>query len=114
MTNKSFVEDMMTLATGALSQLAESRHEVKAQMRGRAGSVARSLDLVTREEFDAAFAMMAKARNSQEDIIARLIRIESHLGIGAKTAKKAPASAAKTKKTRLPSVKTKTLATRKK
>ena len=79
MPNKSFVEDMVSLASGALTNLAESRHELKAQARTKAGAVARGLDLVTRDEFDAAFAMLAKARNAQEDLAARLSRIEARL-----------------------------------
>ena len=78
MTNKTFLEDMLSLGTGALSHLVEARHELKAQARGKAGSLARKLDLVSREEFDAAFAMLAKARDAQEDLSARLHEIEVH------------------------------------
>ena len=99
MPNKSFAEDMMTLAGGVLNNLIESRHELKAQARARAGSMARGLDLVTREEFDAAFAMLAKARDMQEDLAARLNRIEAQLGLSS------AAKPVKTKKKNLPSVK---------
>ena len=102
MPNKSFVEDMLTLGTGVLSNLAEARHELKAQARQRAGSVARGLDLVSREEFDAAFAMLAKARNAQEELATRLSRIEQHLGLSSGK------NAVKNKKANLPFVKTKT------
>lgn len=105
MPNKNFVEDMLTLGSGVLNNLAEARHELKAQARQRVGSVARELDLVSREEFDAAFAMLAKARDMQEDLAARLSQIESHLNLssGKKPAKKM----VKTGKKNLPSVKTK-------
>jgi len=108
MPNKSFTEDMLTLGSGLLSNLVEARHEIKAQAKQRAGSVARGLDLVTREDFDAAFAMLAKARNIQEDILTRLKRIETHLNLssGKKTVK--------IKKKNLPSVKTKKAARAKK
>lgn len=102
MPNKNFVEDMLTLGSGVLSNLSEARHELKAQARQRAGSLARELDLVTREEFDAAFAMLAKARDSQEELSARLARIEAHLKLPAGGKKKV-----KAKKPNLPSVKTK-------
>jgi len=101
MPNKSFVEDMLTLGTGVLSNLAEARHELKAQAKQRAGTVARGLDLVSREEFDVAFAMVAKARDRQEELAARLARIEKHLNL---SSGKKPV---KTKKINLPSVKTK-------
>ncbi len=106
MPNKSFVEDMVSLASGAFSNLAESRHELKAQARTKASAVARGLDLVTRDEFDAAFAMLAKARGAQEDLATRLSRIEGHLGLS-KNAKSSVKKAVKTKKGNLPSVKTK-------
>ena len=98
---KNFVEDMLTLGTGVLSNLADARHELKAQVKQRAESVAHAIDLVSREEFDAAFAMLAKARSLQESLAARLSRIESHLKLS--SAKKT----VKTKKRSLPSVKTK-------
>ncbi|MDR3449060.1 MAG: accessory factor UbiK family protein [Alphaproteobacteria bacterium] len=101
MPNKSFVEDMITLGSGVLSNLADARHEIKAQAKQRASSLVRDLDLVTREEFDAAFAMLAKARGAQEDIAARLARIEKHLNLSSVK------STIKNKKPSLPSVKTK-------
>ena len=106
MPNKTFLEDMLTLGTGVLSNLAEARHELKSQARQRAGSVARKLDLVSREEFDAAFAMLAKARNAQEDLAARLSRLETHLNLPS-ASKKRTKNTVKTKKINLPSVKTK-------
>jgi BMFP domain-containing protein YqiC len=105
---KNFVEDMLNLGTGVLSNLAEARHELKAQARQRAGVVARAIDLVSREEFDAAFAMLAKARNMQEDLAARLARIEAHLKLSSSK------STVKTKNESLPSVKTKKAKARKK
>jgi BMFP domain-containing protein YqiC len=105
---KNFVEDMMTLGSGMLGNLAEARHELKAQARQRAETLVRSLDLVTRDEFDAAFAMVSKARNVQEEIIVRLSRIEAQLNM---SSVKTPV---KNKKTNLPSVKTKKKARAKK
>ena len=101
MPNKTFLEDIMTLGSGVLSNLAEVRHELKSQARQRAGSVARGLDLVSREEFDAAFAMLAKARDTQEELAKRLEVIETLLNLS--SAKKV----VKKKKINLPSVKTK-------
>ena len=105
MPNKTLLDDMLTLGSGMLSQLADARHELKAQAKTRAGSVARELDLVTRDEFDAAFAMLAKARNMQEELASRVARIEAHLNLpSAKSGAKKPV---KTKKTNLHFVKTK-------
>jgi len=106
MPNKSFVEDMVTLAGGVFNNLAESRHELKAQMRARASNLARDFDLVTRDEFDAAFGMLAKARQLQEDLADRLAQIEARLGM-AKSGLSSTKKYVKTKKSNLPSVKTK-------
>ncbi len=101
MSNKNFVEDMILLAGGVVSNIKESRHELKSQVRQRASAMPRELDLVTREEFDTAFAMLAKARNAQEELAVRLVRIESCLGLTKDT------KPVKNKKKNLPSVKTK-------
>jgi BMFP domain-containing protein YqiC len=101
MSQKKFIEDIMTLGSGVVSNLVEARQELKAQAKERVGSVARGLDLVTREEFDAAFAMLAKARDVQEDVNERLARIEAHLNLSSQK------KTVKTKKSSLPSVKTK-------
>jgi len=101
MPNKNFMEDMLTLGSGVLSNLAEARHEFKAQAKQRASAIARDFDIVTREEFDTAFAVLQKTRMMQEELAERLLVIEKHL---------TPSSAqktVKTKKTNLPSVKTK-------
>lgn len=98
--NNTMIEDLLALGSGLLGNLVEARHELKAQAKGRAETLARRLDLVTREEFDAAFAMLAKARGMQDELADRLASIESKLGI---TVKK-PVKAARKN---LPSVKTK-------
>lgn len=99
MPNKSFAEDFLTIASGALSSLMEERGAFKARAKRRLGDVAREMDLVGRDEFDAAFAMLAKARAMQEELAARLARVESELGL---SSGKKPV---KTKKPSLPSVK---------
>jgi BMFP domain-containing protein YqiC len=112
---KPFLEDVMTIGSGVLSNLAEARHELKEKAKKRAGSVIRGiegsvvhgLDVITRKEFDGIFAMIAKARNAQEDLVARLARLEGHMKIS--KSKKTVSSSkkrVKTKKTSLPSVKT--------
>ena len=101
MSNKNLLEDILALGSDVLSHLASARHDVKAQAKHRAGSLMRGLDIVGHDEFDAAFAMIAQARNMQEDLASRLSVIESVLNLSSakKTVKK--------KKPNLPSVKTK-------
>ncbi len=116
MKNNNFVEDMMTLGSGLLSNLVEARHEIKAQARQSAENVLRGLDLVSRDEFDAAFAMLAKARMVQEELAARLVRIESLLNFpkAGSEGKKTASKVVKIKKKNLPSVKPMKVAKKKK
>lgn len=98
--SQTLIDDLMTLGSGFLSQLAEARHELKAQAGDRFGKLAERLDLVTREEFDAAFAMLQKTRTVQDDILQRLDALEGRKSAAPKATKKA-----KTAKRPLPSVK---------
>jgi BMFP domain-containing protein YqiC len=106
MPNKSFMEDMLTLGTGVLSNLAEARHELKSQAKQRATMIARDLDIVTREEFDTALAMLQKARMIQDETSDRLTKIEKHLNLSSVK------TTVKIKTRNLPSVKTKQKAVR--
>jgi BMFP domain-containing protein YqiC len=88
--NETLIDDVMTLGGNLLGNVLGARPEMKAQARQRVEQIARRLDLVTREEFDAAFAMLSKARAMQEDLNDRLVVIERRLKIadGAAKAKK--------------------------
>ncbi len=72
-------EDMAGMAGGALSVLTGMRAEVEALVRARVEDVLRRLDVVRREEMDAALEMAARARAGQEEAESRLAAIESRL-----------------------------------
>jgi BMFP domain-containing protein YqiC len=97
--NQPLLDDLLTLGGSLFGNLAEARHELKAQAKTHVDSFARKLDLVSREEFDAAFAMLAKARALQDDLLERVERIEAHLKLSR------PAKNKKAAKRNLPSVK---------
>jgi BMFP domain-containing protein YqiC len=80
-TDQNLIDDVMTLGGNMLGNLLGARGELKAQARQRMDALARRLDLVSREEFDAAFAMVAKARAMQEELSERLAAIEARLKI---------------------------------
>lgn len=101
MPNSIRIEDLLNVGGDVLHHLAEARHALKSHVKGGAEHVARKLDLVSREEFDVAFAMLKKARARQEEIESRLNRIESILNLSSDS------KVVKTKKQNLPSVKTK-------
>lgn len=99
--NQTLVEDLMVLGGNILGNLLGARHELSAQARQRMDELARRLALVSRGEFDAAFAMLAKARTMQEELHERLSVIETKLNLS--SAKRTPHTA----KVNLPSVKRK-------
>ena len=59
-------DDLAGVAGGAISALAGLREEAEALVRTRLDDAIRRLDLVKREEFDAAMQMAANAREAQE------------------------------------------------
>ena len=97
--NQTLIEDMMALGGNILGNLVGARHELKSQAKERIDSLTKHLDLVSRKEFDAAFAMLAKARLMQEDLQERLAKVETQLKLS--STKKA----SKALKLNLPSVK---------
>lgn len=79
--NQPLIDDLLTLGGSLFGNLAEARHELRAQAKTHVDTLARRLDLVSREEFDAAFAMLSKARALQDDVRERLERIEAKLNL---------------------------------
>jgi len=82
-------EDMAGVAGGAMSVLTGMRAEVEALVRARVEDVLRRLDVVRREEMDAALEMAARARAGQEAAESRLAAIEARLDMLESAAKPA-------------------------
>ncbi len=101
--DKTLIDDLMKLGENALGNLLGARHEFGAQARTGLEGLTRRLDLVTRAEFDAAFAMLAKARTMQEDMNERISAIETILNLS--SAPKATAKKKNVAKVNLPIVK---------
>lgn len=81
MTNKKTnfdhgASDLLKLGETALSALVGGLRDLHERKEDVGNVVARKLDLVTREEFDAAMAMIKKARNVQDDLDKRLKALE--------------------------------------
>jgi BMFP domain-containing protein YqiC len=72
-------DDLAGVAGGALSALAGLREEAEAVARARIEAAIRRLDLVRREELDAALAVAANARAGQEAAEARLAALEARV-----------------------------------
>lgn len=103
---KKLVEDVMTLGNAIVGNVLGARHELKAQAKQKFDQLAQQLEMVTRAEFDTAFAMLSKARLFQENLGERLDKIEAYLKMS--SGKKSSIKKAKAKKgakVNLPSVK---------
>ena len=79
-TENRFFDDFAKMAGGAFNALGAIRTEVENQMRQQFESLLGRMKLVTREEFDASQAMLAKARAEQEQLAARVAALEAKIG----------------------------------
>ncbi len=92
------LSDFLKLGETALSALAGAARDMQDNKGEKCDFIARKLNLVTREEFDAAFAMIKKARTIQDDLINRIEKMEKELGSGPKSSKSSKSTKPKTKK----------------
>lgn len=74
-----FMDDLAGVAGGAFSVLAGLRTEVEAMARAQAEAMVRRLDLVKREELDAAMEVARRAREQAEGLEARVADLEHRL-----------------------------------
>ena len=78
-TNSKLIDDFARVTTGMLGVAAGVRSEAEAMIKARLQDLLADMDLVTREEFEVARAMAAKARNEQETLAAQLTEIRQRL-----------------------------------
>lgn len=72
-------DDLAGIAGGAMSALAGVRDEAEALVRARIDEAIRKLDLVRRDELEAAHELAANARAGQEAADVRLAALESRI-----------------------------------
>lgn len=72
-------DDLAGVAGGAFSALAGLRAEVEAMARSQAEAMVQRLDLVRREDLDAAMEVARRAREGQEALEARVAALEARL-----------------------------------
>ena len=95
-TENRVFDSLARAFTNAAGAAASFREEVETMVKGKLERLVADMDLVTREDFNVAKAMAAKARAENEKLEARIAELESKLGITKKTKPKQPAK--KTKK----------------
>ena len=74
-----FFDDLARMAAGAAGALTGVRGEIEARFRDQLERVLAGMDIVSREEFEAARAMAAKAREEQEILQRRVEALENRL-----------------------------------
>jgi BMFP domain-containing protein YqiC len=84
-TQNRFFDDLARVANGAVGALSGVRSDIEARFRDQLERVLASLDVVSREEFEAVKAMAAKARAEQEELQQRVASLESQLAENGKT-----------------------------
>ena len=89
-----FFDDFARMAGGAMGALGGIRQEFETRLREQLERWLASMDLVTREEFDAVHAMAAKARAEQERLEQRVTALEALLAESAPTKSRAARSRA--------------------
>ncbi|MDP6430464.1 MAG: accessory factor UbiK family protein [Rhodospirillales bacterium] len=86
-TRNRIFDDIAKVANSAAGTFAGLKDEVEGLVRGRIESLISELDLVSREDFDAAMAIAVKAREEQEKLEKKLAALEKEI----KSRKPAPA-----------------------
>ncbi len=89
-------DDLAGVAGGAFSALAGVRGEAEAAIRSQVDAMVQRLDLVKREDLDAAMELARRAREAQEGLEARVAALEAKLATMAAPTPVPPASFAAT------------------
>lgn len=74
-----FMDDLAGMAGGAFSVLQGIRTEAEQMAKAQAEAMVRKLDLVKREELDAAMEVARRAREQAEALEARVVALEQRL-----------------------------------
>jgi BMFP domain-containing protein YqiC len=78
-TSNRFFDDIAKVASGAASTLVGVKQEIEALARQQVERLVGEFDLVRRDEFEAAKAVAAKARDEQDRLEQRVAALEEKL-----------------------------------
>jgi BMFP domain-containing protein YqiC len=79
-TSGRLFDDLSRLITDAAGLAEGARREVETVVKAQLERLLAGMDVVTREEFEAAKEMAAKARSENEALAARIAALEAKLG----------------------------------
>ncbi len=80
-TTNRFLDEFAKLMTDAAGAAQGVKREVETLMKAQGEKVLSSMDVVSREEFEAVRAMAEKARAENEALEARIAALEARLGV---------------------------------
>jgi BMFP domain-containing protein YqiC len=80
-TSNRLFDDLAKLMTDAAGAAQGFRRDAEAAVKAQMERLLQSMDVVTREEFEAVRAMAVKAREENDRLAARLMEVEKRLGI---------------------------------
>ena len=83
------LEDLARVAAGAMGVAQGMRQEMEVRLKEQFEKVLSRMDLVTREEFEVARAMVEKARDEQETLLRRVEELEKAMKKRSSSAKRA-------------------------
>lgn len=78
-SQSSVFDDLARLMTGAMGMAQGASQEAKSFMRAQADRLVAEMDLVSRDEFEAAKDMAAQARAETQALAARVAELEAKL-----------------------------------
>jgi BMFP domain-containing protein YqiC len=78
-TRNRFFDDLAKVANSAVGTMAGMKGEIERMVRHRVENFIDGMNLVTREEFEVARAMAAKARDGQKKLEKRIAELEVRL-----------------------------------
>jgi BMFP domain-containing protein YqiC len=76
-TTNRFADDFAKLMTDAAGLAQGARREVETLLKAQGERVLHTMDVVSRDEFEAVKAMAAKAREENERLEARIVALEA-------------------------------------
>ena len=78
-TENKILDDLARVASGALSGVTGVKREVESRLKEQFARILAEMEVVSREEYEVARAMAAKARDEQVTMQDRLNRLEAQL-----------------------------------
>ena len=82
-TRNPFFDDLAKMANGAMGALSGVKDEMEARFRDQIAKILDGMDIPRRDEFDAVKAMVAKAREENEELKKQIAELQAKLASGA-------------------------------